>query len=175
MVLDRSRHKKLIADVREAGARIRLISDGDLSAGISAAVAGTNIHALMGIGGAPEGVLTAAAMKCLNGEIQARLVFDADRLGVDKDKVPPANEVLARLKEMGISDPNKVYDTNDLAPGRKVIFVATGVTDGALLKGVRFFGAGRRTHSLVMTTESRHIRFVDTVHVEGGPDTVIRF
>ena len=175
IVLDRSRHKQLIADVRAAGARIRLISDGDLSAGISAAVAGTNIHALMGIGGAPEGVLTAAAMKCLNGEIQARLVFDHERLGVDKSKVPPADVVLARLREMGINDPNKVYDTNDLAPGRKIIFVATGVTDGALLRGVRFFGSGRRTHSLVMTTESRHIRFVDTVHVEGGPDTVIRF
>ena len=83
--------------------------------------------------------------------------------------------MLARLREMGINDPNKVYDTNDLAPGRKIIFVATGVTDGSLLRGVRFFGSGRRTHSLVMTTESRHIRFVDTVHVEGGPDTVIRF
>src|SRR5919205_1543117 len=175
IVLDRSRHRKLIADVREAGARIRLISDGDLSAGISAAVAGTNIHALMGIGGAPEGVLTAAAIKCLNGKIQARLVFAHERLDVKKAKVPPAEEVLARLKEMGISDPNKVYDTNDLAPGRKIIFVATGVTDGSLLRGVRFFGSGRRTHSLVMTTESRHIRFVDTVHVEGGPDTVIRF
>ncbi len=175
MVLDRSRHKKLIADVRAAGARIRLLGDGDLSAGISAAVAGTNIHALMGIGGAPEGVLTAAAMKCLNGEIQARLVFDPERLDVDKSKVPPAETVLARLKEMGINDPNKVYDTNDLAPGKKIIFVASGVTDGSLLRGVRFFGSGRRTHSLVMTTESRHIRFVDTVHVEGGPDTVIRF
>ena len=175
MVLDRTRHRKLIAEVRAAGARIRLIGDGDLSAGISAAVAGTNIHALMGIGGAPEGVLTAAAMKCLNGEIQARLVFDPERLDVDKSKVPPAETVLARLREMGINDPNKVYDTNDLAPGKKIIFVATGVTDGSLLRGVRFFGSGRRTHSLVMTTESRHIRFVDTVHVEGGPDTVIRF
>src|ERR1044071_3151500 len=175
IVLDRSRHKKLINDVREAGARIRLISDGDLSAGISAAGAGTNIHALMGIGGAPEGVITAAAMKCLNGEILSRLVFDPERLGVDKDKVPAREEVLARLKEMGISDPDKVYDTNDLAPGRKIIFAATGVTDGALLRGVRFFGAGKRTHSLVMTTESKHIRFVDTVHVEGGPDAVIRF
>src|SRR5215203_2532128 len=175
IVLDRSRHRKLITDVREAGARIRLIGDGDLSAGISAAVAGTNIHALMGIGGAPEGVLTAAAMKCLNGEIQARLVFDPERLDVDKSKVPPAETVLSRLKEMGIHDPNKVYDTNDLAPGKKIIFVASGVTDGSLLRGVRFFGSGRRTHSLVMTTESRHIRFVDTVHVEGGPDTVIRF
>lgn len=175
IVLDRSRHKKLIADVREAGARIRLIGDGDLSAGISAAVAGTNIHALLGIGGAPEGVITAAAMKCLNGEIQARLVFDPERLGVDKDKVPPKEEVMERLQSMGIKDSNKIYDTNDLAPGRKIIFAATGVTDGALLKGVRFFGAGKRTHSVVMTTESRHIRFVDTLHIEGGPDTVIRF
>src|SRR5574338_972593 len=175
IVLDRSRHKKLIADVRAAGARIRLISDGDLSAGISSAVAGTNIHALMGIGGAPEGVITAAAMKCLNGEIQARLVFDPDRLGVDKDKVPSKDEVLDRLATMGIRDPNKVYDTDDLAPGKRIIFAATGVTDGALLKGVRFFGAGKRTHSVVMTTESRHIRFVDTLHIEGGPDAVIRF
>ncbi len=175
IVLDRGRHKKLIADVRAAGARIRLIPDGDLSAGISAAVAGTNIHAVLGIGGAPEGVLTAAAIKCLNGEIQSRLVFDPERLGVDKEKVPPPEEVIDRLKSMGIKDPNKLYDTDDLAPGKKIIFAATGVTDGALLRGVRFFGSGKRTHSLVMTTESKHIRFVDTVHVEGGPDTVIRF
>jgi fructose-1,6-bisphosphatase class II len=175
IVLDRTRHKKLIQEARDAGARIRLISDGDLSAGISAAVAGTNIHALIGIGGAPEGVLTAAALKCLNGEIQARLCFDPEKLGMDKDKVPQHDEVISRLQEMGISDHNKIYDTNDLAPGKKVIFAATGVTDGALLKGVRFFGAGKRTHSLIMTTESRHIRFIDTVHVEGGPDTVIRF
>ncbi len=175
IVLDRTRHKQLIQDVRDTGARIRLISDGDLSAGISAAVAGTNIHALMGIGGAPEGVITAAAMKCLNGEIQARLVFDPDRLDVDRKKVPPREEVINRLKEMGIDDPDKIYRTDDLAPGKKIIFAATGVTDGALLRGVRFFGAGKRTHSLVMTSESRHIRFIDTVHVEGGPETVIRF
>src|SRR5690348_12551521 len=175
MCLDRPRHKQLVADVRASGARIRLISDGDLSAGISAAVAGTNIHALMGIGGAPEGVITAAAMKCLNGEIQAKLVFDPTRLGVDASKVPPAETVMKRLHKMGITDANKIYDANDLAPGKKVIFAATGVTDGALLKGVRFFGSGKRTHSVVMTTESRHIRFVDTLHIEGGPDTVIRF
>jgi fructose-1,6-bisphosphatase class II len=175
MCLDRPRHKQLIADVRATGARIRLISDGDLSAGISAAVAGTNIHAVMGIGGAPEGVITAAALKCLNGEIQAKLVFDPERLGVDKSKVPPKEEVMERLKSMGITDSEKVYDTNDLAPGKKIIFAATGVTDGALLRGVRFFGSGKRTHSVVMTTETRNIRFVDTVHVEGGPDTVIRF
>jgi fructose-1,6-bisphosphatase/sedoheptulose 1,7-bisphosphatase-like protein len=173
--LDRPRHRQLVADVRASGARIRLISDGDLSAGISAAVAGTNIHALMGIGGAPEGVITAAAMKCLNGEIQARLVFDPSKLGVDASKVPPMEKVMERMREMGITDPNKIYDTNDLAPGKRVIFAATGVTDGALLRGVRFFGAGKRTHSVVMTTDSKSIRFVDTVHVEGGPDAVIRF
>ena len=80
-----------------------------------------------------------------------------------------------RLKDMGINDPEKIYDTNDLAPGKRVIFAATGVTDGALLRGVRFFGAGKRTHSVVMTTDTKNIRFVDTVHVEGGPDAVIRF
>src|SRR6187399_1338480 len=101
MCLDRSRHKALVDAVRAAGARIRLISDGDLSAGISAAVAGTNIHALMGIGGAPEGVITAAAMKCLNGEILAKLVWDPNRLGVDKSKVPEEKVVMARLAEMG--------------------------------------------------------------------------
>ena len=175
IVLDRPRHKELVGEVRSAGARIRLISDGDLSAGISAAVAGTNIHGLMGIGGAPEGVITAAAMKCLNGEIQAKLVYDADRLGVDKSKVPPPEEVKARLESMGINDPNKVYSTNDLAPGKRIIFAATGVTDGSLLRGVRFFGEGKRTHSVVMTTDTKNIRFVDTVHVEGGPNTVVRF
>jgi fructose-1,6-bisphosphatase/sedoheptulose 1,7-bisphosphatase-like protein len=175
IVLDRSRHKGIIREIREAGARIRLISDGDLSAGISAAVAGTNIHALIGIGGAPEGVITAAALKCLNGEIQARLVFDPDRLDVDASKVPSKEKVMARLMEMGISNPNKIYDTNDLAPGKRIIFAATGVTDGALLRGVRFFGEGKRTHSLVMTTEPKAVRFVDTVHVEGSPDSVIRF
>ena len=126
IVLDRARHKQLIQDVRDAGARIRLISDGYLSAGISAAVAGTNIHALMGIGGAPEGVLKAAALKCLNGDMQAKLVFDPERLGVDGSKVPPRDEVIARLSEMGIDDLDKVYGVDDLAPGKKIIFAATG-------------------------------------------------
>ena len=175
IVLERDRHKQLVDEIRSAGARIRLIGDGDLSAGISAAVAGTNIHALMGIGGAPEGVLTAAAMKCLNGEIQAKLVYDHERLGVDKSKVPPPEEVMERLKSMGIDDPEKIYNTDDLAPGKRIIFAATGVTDGSLLRGVRFFGEGKRTHSVVMTTDTRNIRFVDTVHVEGGPEAVIRF
>ena len=173
--LDRERHRQLVNDVRSAGARIRLISDGDLSAGISAAVAGTNIHALMGIGGAPEGVITAAAMKCLNGEILSKFVFDPERLGVGRTKVPAKEVVIERIRKMGITDPDKIYDTNDLAPGKKIIFAATGVTDGSLLRGVRFFGEGKRTHSVVMTTDAKSIRFVDTVHVEGGPDAVIRF
>src|SRR5213082_775296 len=125
VVLERTRHEKLIADIRKAGARIRLISDGDLSAGIAAAVIGTGVHAVMGSGGAPEGVITAAAIRCLNGEILARLVVDKP-------------ELRERVEKMGISDPDRVYTTRDLAPGKNVIFAATGVTDGALLRGVRF-------------------------------------
>jgi fructose-1,6-bisphosphatase class II len=162
IVLDRPRHEKLIADIRKAGARIRLIGDGDLSAGITAAVVGTGVHAVMGIGGAPEGVLTAAAMRCLNGEIQAKLVL-----------TKPADR--ERLKRMGIDDLDRVYRTEDLAPGKSVIFAAAGVTDGSLLKGVRFFGDGVRTHCLVMTTVPRQVRFIDTIHAKDDPDVKIRF
>jgi fructose-1,6-bisphosphatase class II len=162
IVLDRPRHEKLIADIRKAGARIRLIGDGDLSAGITAAVVGTGVHAVMGTGGAPEGVLTAAAMRCLNGEIQAKLVL-----------TKPADR--ERLKRMGIDDLERVYRTEDLAPGRSVIFAAAGVTDGSLLKGVRFFGDGTRTHCLVMTTVPRQVRFIDTIHAKDDPDVKIRF
>src|SRR5512143_4317537 len=162
IVLDRPRHEQLIRDIRAAGARIRLIGDGDLSAGIAAAVSGTGVHAVMGIGGAPEGGLAAAAMRCLNGEIQGRLVLtrpsDADR-----------------LRKMGITDPERIYRTEDLAPGRNVIFAAAGVTEGTLLKGVRFFGDGVRTHCLVMTTVPHQVRFIDAIHVEDGPHVVIRF
>lgn len=175
IVLDRPRHKKLIADIREAGARIRLITDGDLSAGISAAVAGSGVHAVMGTGGAPEGVLTAAAMKCLNGQILARFVLKEQLEDLeDRSKIPEG--MVERMKEMGIQDPNRIYDTDDLAPGKKIIFAATGVTDGTILRGVRFFGTGVRTSSIIMATErSKRVRFIDTVHVEGGPDTVVRF
>jgi len=174
IVLDRPRHKKLIAEIREAGARIHLITDGDLSAGISAAVAGSGVHAVMGIGGAPEGVITAAAMRCLNGEIQARFILK-EQLEQPEDRAKIADGLVDRMKDMGISDPTRVYDTNELAPGKKIIFAACGVTEGTLLRGVRFFGTGKRTHSLIMTTETRHVRFVDTVHVEGGPDSFVRF
>ncbi len=162
IVLDRPRHEKLISDIRKAGARIRLIGDGDLSAGITAAVVGTGVHAVMGTGGAPEGVLTAAAMRCLNGEIQARLVL-----------TKPADA--ERLKKMGIEDLNRIYNTEDLAPGRNVIFAAAGVTDGTLLRGVRFFGEGIRTHCLVMTTVPHQVRFIDTIHAKDDPDIKIRF
>jgi fructose-1,6-bisphosphatase class II len=161
-VLDRPRHEKLISEIRKAGARIRLIGDGDLSAGIAAAVSGTGVHAVMGTGGAPEGVLTAAAMRCLNGEIQGRLVL-----------TKPADA--ERLKKMGITDLRKVYRTEDLAPGKNVIFAAAGVTDGSLLKGVRFFGDGMRTHCLVMTTVPHQVRFIDTIHAKDDPDLKIRF
>lgn len=175
IVLDRPRHRKLIADIREAGARIRLITDGDLSAGISAAVAGSGVHAVMGIGGAPEGVLTAAAMKCLNGQILARFALkDQLEQSEDRSKIPEG--IIERMQEMGISDPLRIYDTDDLAPGNKIIFAATGVTDGTILRGVRFFGTGIRTSSIIMATErTKRVRFVDTVHIEGGPDTVVRF
>jgi fructose-1,6-bisphosphatase class II len=174
IVLDRPRHDRLISEIRQAGARIRLISDGDLSAGISAAVAGSGVHALMGIGGAPEGVITAAAMRCLNGEIQARFVLREElERPEDREKIPDG--LVDRMKRMGIGDPSRVYDTNELAPGKKIIFAACGVTDGTMLHGVRFFGTGKRTQSLIMTTETKHVRFVDTVHVEGGPDAFVRF
>jgi fructose-1,6-bisphosphatase class II len=162
VVLERPRHQKLIEDIRATGARIRLIGDGDLSAGISASVLGTGVHAVMGTGGAPEGVLTAAALRCLNGEILARLVVSK-----------PEHE--ERLKKMGITDPKRIYETEDLAPGKQIVFACTGVTDGNLLRGVRFFGDGIRTHSLVMRFEDRQVRFVDAVHLEKRPDVKVRF
>jgi len=175
IVLERPRHQKLIADIREAGARIKLISDGDLSAGISAAVAGSGVHAVMGTGGAPEGVLTAAAMKCLNGQILARFVLK-EQLEDLEDRERIGEDAVERMKAMGIDDPYRIYDTDDLAPGKKTIFAATGVTDGTILRGVRFFGTGVRTSSIIMATErTKRVRFIDTVHIEGGPDTVVRF
>jgi fructose-1,6-bisphosphatase II len=162
IVLDRPRHEKLISDIRDAGARIRLIGDGDLSAGIAAAVLGSGVHAVMGTGGAPEGVLTAAALKCLNGEIIARLVVSK----------PEQQE---RLAKMGVADPKKIYKTDELAPGKKIIFACTGVTEGNLLRGVRFFGEGVRTHSLVLTFDNRQVRFVDSVHLNKRPDAKVRF
>jgi fructose-1,6-bisphosphatase class II len=163
MVLERPRHDKLISDIRAAGARIRLIGDGDLSAGIAAAVDGSGVHAVMGTGGAPEGVLTAAAMRCLGGEIYARLVVSK-----------PEDE--ERCRAMGIKDFKRIYSAGELASGDTITFAATGVTDGALMRGVRFFGHGTRTSSIVMQSSPHLIRFIDTIHVRGTDDDLrIRF
>lgn len=162
IVLDRPRHEKLINDIRKAGARIKLIGDGDLSAGIAAAIIGTGVHAVMGSGGAPEGVITAAAIRCLNGYMQGRLVIDKP-------------ELEERITKMGIKDKNRVYEAEDLAPGKQLIFAATGVTDGALLKGVRFFGEGERTSSIILTLKTGKVRFIESIHLDKGPDVKVRF
>ena len=162
IVLDRPRHETLIHEIRATGVRIRLISDGDLSAGVAAAVVGSGVHAVMGTGGAPEGVLTAAAMRCLNGEIFARLVVSK-----------PQHE--ERCRAMGITDFKRIYTSKELASGHNLIFAATGVTDGPLMRGVRFFGDGTRTSSLVMQTDPPRVRFIDTIHVEQSRMVRVRF
>jgi fructose-1,6-bisphosphatase class II len=154
VVLDRPRHEELIKDVRAAGARIRLISDGDVAPAIAAAMRGSGVHAVMGIGGAPEGVLTAAAIRCLNGGMRGRLVT-----------IRPEDE--DRMRRMGIDDPDRVYTEEGLAPAEEIFFAASGVTTGNLLEGTRFFGGGVRCHSLLLHRgETRFARFVDTTHME---------
>ncbi len=162
VVLDRPRHAQLIADIRAAGARIKLIQDGDLSAGIAAAVLGTGVHAVMGSGGAPEGVITAAALRCLNGYMQGRLLINTP-------------ELEERIASMGIKDKNKIYEAEELAPGKQLIFAATGVTDGALLKGVRYFGEGVRTSSIVVTLNTGKVRFIESIHLDKYADVKVRF
>src|SRR5690625_614159 len=151
VILDRERHRELISEVRAAGARVKLIGDGDVIAALSAAVRGTNVHAVMGTGGAPEGVLAAAALKCLGGEIQGRFV-------------PRNDGERQRCLEGGL-DLDMVYGTADLAPGGSVVFSATGITDGDLLHGVKFFRDGARTHTLSTGYRSQVVRFSDSVHL----------
>jgi len=162
VVLDRPRHEALVAEIRAAGARIRLISDGDLSPAIGACVTGTGVHAVMGIGGAPEGVLSAAAVRCLGGFMEGRLVEHGQG---DRE----------RAARMGITDFDRLYSARDLAPGEHLLFVATGVTPGDLRRGVDFFGNGARTHSVVMTyAEQPTIRFVDTIHRDDRTNLEVR-
>nr|WP_199305791.1 class II fructose-bisphosphatase [Pseudanabaena sp. FACHB-2040] len=168
VVMKRDRHTDLIKEIREAGARVKLISDGDVSAAIACAFSGTNTHALMGIGAAPEGVISAAAMRCLGGHFQGQLIYDpavvkTGLIGESKE----AN--LARLREMNINDPDKVYDTHELASGNTVLFAATGITTGELMEGVRFFHGGARTQSLIISSQSKTARFVDTIHMFEAP------
>lgn len=150
VILDRPRHENLIQEVREAGARIWMIGDGDVQAAIAAGMPDTGVDVLMGTGGAPEGVIAAAALKCIGGNFQGRLVF---RKQDEKD----------RAQKMGITDFNKIYTRDELAKGN-VMFCATGVTDGSMLKGVKFRGGGATTHSMVMRSETGTIRFVEAYH-----------
>ena len=151
-ILDRERHAELIGRVRRAGARVNLINNGDVIASLAVGVRGTGIHALMGSGGAPEGVITAAAMKCLGAEIQGRLIAEND-------------EQRERFTLMGVEE-GRVYKTEELAPGQQIVFSGTGITHGELLSGVRRFGGGARTHTLVMGYATRVVRFIDSVHLE---------
>lgn len=149
-VLNRDRHKELIVEIREAGARIKMINDGDVAGAINTAFDETGVDILFGVGGAPEGVIAAAALKCLGGEIQGKLI-------------PSNDEELARCEKMGI-DVNKVLMMDDLVKGDDAIFAATGVTDGELLRGVRFKGGYCETHSVVMRSKSGTVRFVEGRH-----------
>lgn len=171
VVMKRDRHIDLIKEIREAGARVSLISDGDVGAAISCGFAGTNIHALMGIGAAPEGVISAAAMRAMGGHFQGQLIYDPEvvktgLIGESKQ----AN--IDRLKSMDITDPDKVYDAHELASGKTVLFAGCGITSGNLMEGVRFFSGGARTQSLVISNQSNTARFVDTIHMSGQPKVV---
>jgi fructose-1,6-bisphosphatase II len=150
IVLDRPRHHDLIAELREAGARIKLIQDGDVTASITAAVRGTNDHLAVGIGGTRQAVLTAAALRCLGGEIQAQLW-------------PTSRREIEAAREAGIEDIEHVFTTEELVAG-EVIVAATGVSNGDLLRGVRFYADSARTNSLVMCTRCNWVRFVDAIH-----------
>jgi fructose-1,6-bisphosphatase II len=150
IVLDRPRHHDLIEEIRTAGARIKLIQDGDVTASITAAIRGTNDHLAIGIGGSRQALLSAAALRCLGGELQAQLW-------------PTTRGEIEAAREHGIEDVNKVFETGELAPG-EVIVAATGVTNGDLLRGVRFLADSARTHSIVMCTRHNWVRFVDGIH-----------
>ncbi len=155
VILDRPRHADLIAAVRTAGARIKLISDGDVDAAIATAIEGTGIHVALGIGGAPEGVLAAAALKCLGGGFMGRL----------KPRNPEEAE---RAKAMGFGDLDRVLTIDDLAIGENVVFVATGITDGDLVHGVRFMGNQAKTHSILIHSVTGTVRFIESVHRLGA-------
>lgn len=150
VILDRPRHEAIIREVRQAGARIHLIPDGDVAPAVAAAVEGSGVDMLLGSGGAPEGVLAAAALVCMGGDMQGRLLFESD-------------EERQRALSMGITDFDRVYTATDMAKG-DVVFAATGVTNGDLLRGVRYFSGGAETHSIVMRAKSRTVRFVTALH-----------
>jgi len=172
VVMKRDRHNDLIKEIREAGARVALITDGDVGAALNCAFAGTNIHALMGIGAAPEGVITAAAMRALGGHFQGQLIYDPEDVKTPESEKWTREGNIARLKEMGITEPDRVYTAEELASGNTVLFAATGITTGNLLQGVRFFHGGARTQTLVISTQSKTARFVDTIHLFDKPQYI---
>ncbi|HEX7550355.1 MAG TPA: class II fructose-bisphosphatase [Candidatus Methylomirabilis sp.] len=151
VILDRPAHAELIRSVREAGARIKLIQDGDVSAAIATAFPESGVDILMGIGGAPEGVLAAAALQCLGGDMQGRLR-------------PRNDQEVEQARRVGVKDIERIYRIGDLVSGTELMFAATGVTDGDLLRGVRFFGGGARTHSVVIRRRSGTTRFIEATH-----------
>ena len=152
VILDRDRHARIIREVREAGARIKLITDGDVAPAVATAFGDSGVDMLLGIGGAPEGVLAAAALKCLGGEMQARLM-------------PGSPAEAERAISMGLKDIKLVLTLNDLVRSDDVIFAATGITDGDLLRGVRYFGEKATTHSIVMRSKTGTIRLVEATHM----------
>ncbi|WP_216829969.1 class II fructose-bisphosphatase [Alkalihalobacterium elongatum] len=161
-ILNRERHAKLIKEIREAGARIKLMPDGDVAAAINTAFEDTGVDIMLGSGGAPEGVLAAVGLKCLGGELQGKLL-------------PQNDEELERCRKMGIEDPTRILMMDDLVKGDDAIFAATGVTDGELLRGVRYKGSTAVTQSLVMRAKSGTVRFVDGKHsMKKKPDLVIK-
>lgn len=151
VILNRPRHEKIIREVRAAGACIKLIQDGDVAPAVAAAMGGTAVDMLLGIGGAPEGVVSAAALKCLGGEMQGRLW-------------PEDDEDVLRAKKLGIGDINRLLTMDDLVKSDDVVFAATGITDGDLVQGVRYFGNGARTHTVVMRSVTGTVRFIDAIH-----------
>lgn len=150
VLLDRPRHDKAIAEIRKVGARIQLISDGDVAPAVASAIEGSGVDMMLGVGGAPEGVLTAAAIKCLGGFMQGRLVFMTE-------------EERIRARSMGVTDFDKIYTAEEMAKG-EVFFAATGITNGELVRGVRYFSGGAKTHTVVMRSKSRTVRFLETIH-----------
>lgn len=151
VILDRPRHQKIIEECRQAGARIRLISDGDVAPAVATAFEHSGVDIMMGIGGAPEGVLAAAALKCMGGEMQGRLM-------------PESEEEIARAQKMGLEDVHKLLTMDDLVQSEDVIFAATGITESSLLKGVLFQPMGAVTHTLVMRGKTGTVRFIDAIH-----------
>jgi len=178
VILDRERHKKRIEEIRASGARVRLVSDGDLMPGIATAIRGSGTHVVMGAGGSGEAVLTAAAMKVLGGKILARLVLPNVANGESEEKIAEEKkEKMPRLATMGITEDSidDVMDTNKLVPGNDVIFAATGITPGQLLREVNLFGGGdARVHSVSMGS-SGVVKFTDTLYVSDKEETPIRF